>query len=96
MSAILDAAVAALNEKLGDAGFDGSIKIDIAGEGSIMVGEDGASVGDGDADCTMSADAETFQGILDGDVNPTAAFMGGKLTVDGDMSEAMKLGTVLS
>ena len=33
--------------------------------------------------------------ILSGDLNPTAAFMGGKLTVDGDMGTAMKLGSVL-
>jgi len=44
----------------------------------------------------MSADAETFEAILDGDLNPTSAFMTGKLTVDGDMGQAMKLGAVLS
>lgn len=31
-----------------------------------------------------------------GDLDPTAAFMTGKLTVDGDMGMAMKLGSVLS
>ena len=44
----------------------------------------------------MTADAETFKGILDGDVNPTSAFMTGKLSVDGDMGQAMKLGAALS
>jgi len=44
----------------------------------------------------LTADAETFQGIFAGSVNPTAAFMMGKLTVDGDMGLAMQLGAVLS
>ena len=45
---------------------------------------------------TLSADVETFQSILDGELNPTAAFMSGKLTVDGDMGAAMRLGSVLA
>ncbi len=96
MSDVITKAVDALNEKLGGAGFDGSIKVDIAGEGCIIIDENGARAGDDDADCTLSADAETFQGMLTGDVNPTSAFMTGGLTVDGDMSAAMKLGAVLS
>lgn len=96
MSDVITKAIEALNEKLGDDGFDGSIKIDIADEGSIIIDENGARAGDDETDCTMSADAETFQGMLTGDVNPTSAFMTGSLTVDGDMSAAMKLGAVLS
>jgi putative sterol carrier protein len=44
---------------------------------------------------TLTADRETFEGILTGDVNPTAAFMQGKLAVDGDMGLAMQLGAAL-
>lgn len=95
MSDVINAAVAALTEKLGD-GFDGSVKFDIAGEGTIMVDQNGVRAADEDAECTMSADADTFQSILEGDLNPTAAFMSGKLAVDGDMGTAMKLGSALS
>ena len=45
---------------------------------------------------TLSADAETFKEILDGETNPTSAFMTGKLKVDGDMGMAMKLAAVLA
>ena len=96
MSDIVAKAVEALNEKMGDDGFDGSIKVDIEGEGCIMIDENGARAGDEDADCTLTADAETFEGMLTGDVNPTSAFMSGGLKVDGDMAAAMKLGAVLS
>lgn len=96
MSSVVEEAVKAINEKLGTDGFDGSIKIDITGEGTLIIDSDGARASDEDTECTMTADTETLQGMLEGDVNPTAAFMSGKLTVDGDMSQAMKLGSVLS
>ncbi|MTJ04058.1 MAG: SCP2 sterol-binding domain-containing protein [Sediminimonas qiaohouensis] len=95
MSNVIDKAVEALNEKLTDADFDGSAKFVIEGEGAVIVDGQGARAGDDDADVTLTADAETFQSMMDGDTNPTAAFMSGKLTVDGDMGLAMKLGSVL-
>jgi putative sterol carrier protein len=95
MSDILDGAVKTLNAKLDGGGIDGSVKFVIEGEGAIRIDESGAAVDDSDADCTMTASAETFQGILEGDIDPTGAFMAGRLKVDGDMGLAMKLGSVL-
>ncbi len=96
MSDVIDQAVAALNAKLGGEGFDGTAKFDIEGEGTIVMDANGARESDDDADVTLSADAETFKAIIDGEQNPTAAFMTGKLSVDGDMGLAMKLAGVLS
>ncbi|MDX5403773.1 MAG: SCP2 sterol-binding domain-containing protein [Rhodobacterales bacterium] len=96
MSEVIDAAVAALNEKMGGAGFDGTAKFVIEGEGAVMVDSAGARAGDEDADVTLTASAETFEAMMSGDMNPTAAFMSGKLAVDGDMGMAMQLGSVLS
>jgi putative sterol carrier protein len=50
---------------------------------------------DDDADVTLIADVDTFRGILAGEINPTSAFMSGKLSIDGDMGTAMKLGGLL-
>jgi putative sterol carrier protein len=61
-----------------------------------MIDVNGARASDGDADVTLSADPETFKSILDGETNPTSAFMTGKLSVDGDMGLAMKLAAVLA
>ncbi|WP_308917020.1 SCP2 sterol-binding domain-containing protein [Jannaschia sp. LMIT008] len=94
MSDIVNEAVRQLSEKIGS--FDGSVKFVIEDEGSVMVDEAGVRAGDEDAECVMSADADTFRAILDGSMNPTAAFMSGKLTVDGDMGTAMKLGAQLA
>ena len=96
MSDVMTKALEALQAKLDGNGFDGSIKIAIDGEGALMIDGDGARIEDGDADCTLTADLETFQGMMDGDVDPTSAFMGGALKVDGDMGQAMKLGSLLS
>lgn len=95
MSDVITGAVKRLNEKM-DGGFDGTAKFEIEGEGAIMIDQDGARAGDDAADVTLSASAETFQSILEGETNPTSAFMTGKLSVDGDMGMAMKLAGVLS
>ncbi len=96
MSDTLTQAAQALNEKLDAGGFDGSAKFQIEDLGSIVLDSDGARVSDDEADVTMSADAETFEAILSGELNPTAAFMSGKLTFDGDMGTAMKLASALA
>jgi putative sterol carrier protein len=96
MSDIVNEAVTALNAKMADTGFDGTAKFDIEGEGAVMIDGSGARAADEDADVTLSADADTFRGILTGDTNPTSAFMTGKLKIDGDMGMAMKLASVLS
>ncbi len=95
MSEMVDKAVEKLAAKL-SGGFDGVAKFVIKDEGAIMLDAGGVRAGDEEADVTLTATAETFQAILEGDMNPTMAFMTGKLSVDGSMGLAMKLGSALS
>lgn len=95
MSIVIDAAVKALNDKMGGAGFDGVAKFVIEGEGALIIDSDGAHAGDEDAEVTLTATADVFEAIMAGEQNPTAAFMTGKLSVDGDMGKAMALASVL-
>lgn len=95
MSKVIDAAVAALRVKMPD-GFDGVAKFVIPGEGAIMMDGTGVRAGDDPADVTMTASTEVFQAILAGEMNPTMAFMSGKLAVDGSMGLAMQLGAALA
>ncbi len=98
MSSIIDTAVGALETKLSGT-FDGSARFVIGDEGAVVIDSGGVRSGgdaDGaDADVTLTADADTFRAILDGDLDPAAAFMSGRLSVDGDMSVAMRLGGML-
>lgn len=96
MSDTVNAAVTALNEKMGGSGFDGTAKMTIEDEGSLIIDENGAHAGDEEADVTLTASAETFEAIVAGDIDPTSAFMSGKLTIDGDMAAAMRLAQVLA
>jgi len=96
MSDVISAAVSALSQRVEGKDIDFTAKFVIEDEGAVLIAPDGVSADDGEADVTLTADAETFSGILDGDINPTSAFMSGKLAVDGDMALAMKLGSILS
>ncbi|MEO1000722.1 MAG: SCP2 sterol-binding domain-containing protein [Pseudomonadota bacterium] len=95
MSDVIEAAVAAMAEKVSGQSIGGSVKFVIEDAGAIVVDDEGVRADEGEADVTLTADQETFQGMLSGDVNPTAAFMSGKLKVEGDMGLAMKLGSIL-
>ena len=94
MSAVIDGAVKALQDKI--TSFDGTAKFVVEGEGAIMIDRQGVRAGDDDAEVTLTASRDTFEGILNGDTNPTMAYMSGKLKIDGSLPTAMKLGAALS
>ncbi len=96
MSDTLEAAAGKLRERLGEGGVDMSVKFEIEGEGVIRLGPDGVTVGDGDADVAISGALDVFQDMFDGDLSPTAAFMTGKIKIDGDMGAAMKIAQIFS
>lgn len=94
MSKVVTAAVEKLNARLNS--FSSTAKFVILDEGSILIDQDGARIGDDEAEVTLTASRETFEGILDGSLNPATAFMTGKLKIDGNMGVAMQLGQALS
>jgi putative sterol carrier protein len=95
MSDVINTAVAALQRKM-PSGFGGGVaKFVIPGEGSIIADGAGVRAEDGDSDVTLTASGEVFRAILEGEMNPTMAFMTGKLSVDGNMGLAMQLGAAM-
>jgi len=96
MSDVVKKAVVALNQKLEGEGIEGTAQFNIENEGSMYLDSTGAHEGEADADVTFTADADTLQEIFEGSLNPTTAFMSGRLTIDGDMGMAMKLAATLA
>jgi putative sterol carrier protein len=97
MSDLVNEAVAMLNARLGAAGWpEGRAKFVFSGEGAMMLDATGARAGDEAADVTLTASPDTFKALFEGELNPTAAFMTGRLSVDGNMGLALKLSSVLS
>lgn len=96
----LDGMTEALRTKAGDsAGIDATIKFDFGDDGIIFF--DGEATpntvtnDDREADCTIRLSFENFKKLVDGDLNPTTAFMMGKIKIDGSMGIAMKLQKLL-
>jgi putative sterol carrier protein len=82
------------------AGLEHSYLFRIEGEGTWLVAVHGGAVtvteGEGAADVTIRASAETFDRIRNGKQNPVLAYATGKLKVDGDLGAATKLQSLFS
>ena len=90
-----------LKEKIGeDCGLGATLKFDFGDDGVLML--DATQVPnlvsneDGEAQCTMAISIENFMEMAEGNLDGTAAFMSGKLKIQGDMGIAMKLGPILA
>jgi putative sterol carrier protein len=78
--------------------FKKKVKFDFGDLGKLFIdGAEGkADNSDGDADATIKVDWDDFKKISAGEMDPTMAFMQGKLKVEGDMSVAMQLQSLMS
>ena len=86
MTDIMAEAVEAIEKKLEGSVFAGSAKFAIQDEGAIIIDYSGVRVSDDETEVTLSASLETFQEILQGNLDSASAFMTGRLQLDGDMS----------
>lgn len=99
--ATLAKAVETLQEKVSGAdAFGSTVKFDFEGDAAILVDGNASppsvAADEGtEADCTITANEETFREMMDGDLDPTAAYMTGKIKIDGDMGAAMTVARLL-
>lgn len=68
-----------------------SLKIDLGEDGLVRIVDSDVDNQDLPADCTVHVAAADLQSIAEGELDPTAAFMSGKLRIDGDISAAMAI-----
>ena len=92
---------AGLQEKVGeDCGLGAILKFDFGDDGLIVLDAtqvpNTVSNEDADAQCTMVISIENFMEMAEGNLDGTAAFMSGKLKIQGDMGIAMKLAPILA
>jgi putative sterol carrier protein len=94
------ATVSEITERLrsaltGEAGLSKSLKIDFKGEGFIHVDGTVVTNDDAPADCTVVVSREDLESMARGELDPMSAMMRGRLKIQGDMSVAMKLQSML-
>lgn len=77
--------------------FKKKVKFDFGDDGKLYIdGANGkADNSDADADATIKVAWEDFKKLAAGEMDPTMAFMQGKLKVIGDMSVAMQLQSLM-
>jgi putative sterol carrier protein len=81
----------------GGLGFDKTVKFDFGDTGKLFIDGPGAKATNEDApaDATVSVGFDDFQKLVQGQLDPMSAFMGGKIKVAGDMGVVMKLQSLL-
>ena len=84
-------------------GMDATILFDISGRDAgvwtVDVHDGNVSIQEGDVgspQVTVKAASEDLVALIKGDLNPMAAFMQGRLRVEGDLSIAMKMQKLFS
>lgn len=90
-----------VSSKITDIGpIGGSINIIIKELGCFHIkdsqGKNIVTFEEADADCTVTLSAELYQDIIERKTSGMVAFMQGQLSIDGDMSLAMKVGELIN
>lgn len=84
-----------ISAKASGGSFSRSVKLDLGSDGVIVVDGSSVSTTDADADCTIKLSKDNLEDLMSGDLNPTMAYMSGKLKVEGDLTVAMQLSQIL-
>jgi len=84
----------------GKSPLGGTLKFDLGEAGTLFVDGNGGgntvtAHKNDPARCTITMTVDDFRELIHGRLQPTSAFMQGRMRVDGDMFLAMKLGQMV-
>ncbi|MBO6825305.1 MAG: SCP2 sterol-binding domain-containing protein [Sneathiella sp.] len=99
--ATLEEITEGMRDRIGeDCGLGATLKFDFGDDGIVFLDADTVpnvvSNEDNEADCTIKISKDNFESLAAGDLDPTTAFMMGKIKIQGNMGIAMKLQSVFS
>lgn len=84
-----------ISAKAAGSDFSRSVKFDMGGDGVIVIDGGKVTTTDAEADCTIKLSKEHLEEMMAGELNPTMAYMSGKLKIEGDLTVAMQLSQVI-
>ncbi len=84
-----------MRDKVAESGFDKVLKFDCGDDGVVVINRTEVTREDMEADCTIRISRKNLEKLLRGDMNPMTGFLTGKIKVDGDLSVAMQLQSLL-
>jgi putative sterol carrier protein len=92
----LEEITARLQTAVADQPAPKSVTFDLKGEGFIHISGSTVTNENSPADCTITVSKDDLIAMTTGELDPTTAFMTGRLKIAGDMSAAMALQPILS
>ncbi|MBX3532691.1 MAG: SCP2 sterol-binding domain-containing protein [Rhizobiaceae bacterium] len=84
-----------ISAKAAGSDFSRSVKFDLGSDGIIVIDGGKVSTTDADVDCTIKLSKDNLEDMMAGELNPTMAYMSGKLKIEGDLTVAMQLSQVI-
>jgi putative sterol carrier protein len=84
-----------ISAKAAGSDFSRSVKFDLGSDGVIVIDGGSVSTTDAAADCTIKLSKDHLEEMMAGELNPTMAYMSGKLKIEGDMTVAMQLSQII-
>jgi putative sterol carrier protein len=96
----IETTTATIKNKVGnDCGLGSTLKFDLGDDGVILIDAtkvpNEVSNDDSAAQCTIQMSLSDLDAMMGGALDPMTAFSLGKLRLEGDMSIAMKLGSLM-
>ncbi|MGB0505901.1 MAG: SCP2 sterol-binding domain-containing protein [Pikeienuella sp.] len=84
-----------MRDRVATAEFENILKFDCGDDGVLVINRDQVGVVDMDADCTIKVSKKNLKKLMTGKISPTVAFMTGKVKIEGDMSVALQMTSLL-